>query len=230
MKQFKSFLKESKLSRILQHVQSDTPFAVISTFRKKYSDEENIQRHKQLLKDIKTLGYGFIQLKGGYTGDEGYVEELSVFIPNITEKHAFDLGKKYEQESIILKTEKKFGLFDATTKKKMAGFKKDRLVLDTEATKDFFSKLLKGTHRKKKFLFNLKEKVESNFNRVAYLKESDEWITLYEERVELRQADFGKSCGNCKSFDNQHNHCDKHNIQVNSNQVCDDWTPTYKES
>lgn len=43
-----------------------------------------------------------------------------------------------------------------------------------------------------------------------------------------RQGDFGKSCGNCKAYDEATGMCVKYEVRVAGNAVCDTWTPVYK--
>ena len=45
--------------------------------------------------------------------------------------------------------------------------------------KDFFSRLLKGSHRGKKFLFKMQEKKETSM--YYYKKHGPQWVTILEE-------------------------------------------------
>jgi hypothetical protein len=133
MGQFRAFmntnpvLSESSWSRIIQHIESDATFAVISAFTsanedgKVTSKEENINNHSNLKKDVRALGYGYIEQDSGYTyetkekeengeGERTLVREKSLFIPEINFEKAIALGLKYKQESILFKDGKKFAL------------------------------------------------------------------------------------------------------------------------
>ena len=84
----KEYLTESSLSRIWLHIEKKTNFAVISASRGDYSDKENNDRYRQLKNIIREKGYGFIEMRGGYKEDGGFVYEKSLFIPNISKTEA----------------------------------------------------------------------------------------------------------------------------------------------
>jgi hypothetical protein len=158
-------LVETKLSRVFQYVEDDKKdFGIVSAFRGVNSDKENKARHEELKKAVRAMGYGFIELRGGYKGDEGYVEELSLLIPNITKKGIVDLGRKYEQHSVMYKNDQDFYYIgtneEAGVGKVLMRFKKgegqDNLELAKHKVVDFFSQLKKGAHSEKKFVFNVK--------------------------------------------------------------------------
>jgi hypothetical protein len=115
---------------------------------------------------VREMGLGFIEMRGGYKGDQGFVTELSLFIPSISRKQIVELGKKYNQHSIIFKDTGEFSLIgtneSAGIGKTLSSFKfgsgKENIVLAQDAMKDFFSSLLKGSDRGKKFLFRMEEK------------------------------------------------------------------------
>ncbi len=125
-------LIESSLSRIWKHINSpDTTFGVISAYRQDlYSVEQNLVRHTQLGKDIRSLGYGFIEQNSGYsykdkvTGKTGIREEKSYFVPNISFEDVISLGQDYEQESVLYKDNTIFGLFLSDSGKLDMVFKK----------------------------------------------------------------------------------------------------------
>jgi len=158
-------LVEAKLSRVFQYVEDDKKdFGIVSAFRGTNSDKENKARHEELKKMVRQMGYGFIELRGGYKGDEGYVEELSLLIPNITKKGIVDLGRKFQQHSVMYKNDQDFYYIgtneEAGVGKVLMRFKKgegqDNLELAKHKVVDFFSQLKKGAHSEKKFVFNVK--------------------------------------------------------------------------
>lgn len=57
---------------------------------------QNKMRNRELAKDIRDQGYGFYQIGGKY----GNIEKPYV-IPNVSINDVANLGKKYEQESVI---------------------------------------------------------------------------------------------------------------------------------
>ena len=158
-------LVEAKLSRVFQYVEDDKKdFGILSAFRAVNSDKENKARHEELKKMVRQMGYGYIELRGGYKGDEGYVEELSLLIPNITKKGIVDLGRKFQQHSVMYKNDQDFYYIgtneEAGIGKVLMRFKKgagqDNLELAKHKVVDFFSQLKKGAHSDKKFVFNMK--------------------------------------------------------------------------
>jgi hypothetical protein len=159
-------LVEAKLSRVFQYVEDDKKdFGIVSAFRGVNSDKENKARHEELKKMVRQMGYGFIELRGGYKGDEGYVEELSLLIPNITKKGIVDLGRKFEQHSVMYKNDQDFYYIgtneEAGVGKVLMRFKKgegqNNLELAKHKVIDFFSSLKKGSHSDTKFVFNVKD-------------------------------------------------------------------------
>ena len=199
-KSFKQFvedkqLNESSLSRIWQHVENDDKsFGVISAYRADNDPSENKEDHKQLLKDINKLGYGYIILKGGYKeiDQNEYKEEMSIFIPKISKKEIIELGEKYKQDSVIYKDKDEFSLLGTnqntgvakilTSFKKKSG--KDNITLAKQAVKEFYSNLIKGSHKDRKFVFQIKERQNFNLN-TAYLhygkKDPLKWTVIHEE-------------------------------------------------
>lgn len=180
-------LKESSLSRILTHINNpNMKFGVMSPYRKENSPQENKENYKELVSTLRDKGYGYIPLRGGYTEEEGFVNERSVFIPKISRKEMVELGEKYGQWSIIHKDEKDFSEIgtnqNAGIGKVLTSFKveKDGKSIDMSAYelfKEFFSRLEKGSHRGKKFIFKLQEKVETS--GYYKIKHGDKWIDVF---------------------------------------------------
>jgi len=175
----RQYLTESSLSRIWKHIEEDIrSFGVISAYRAGESD--NKENHKKLKDMIRKMGLGYIEMKGGYKEDEGgFVNERSLFVPNIKRKDVIDLGKEFDQDTVLYKDDKEFVSIGTNRStgigKIIVSFKKgsgkDNMDLAKEAIKDFFSSLLKGSHRGKKFVFKLQEKKEYNhISRMSGLK------------------------------------------------------------
>lgn len=157
-------LVESKLSRVFQYVEDDKKdFGILSAFRGANSDKENLAKHEELKKAIRAMGYGYIELRGGYKGDEGFNEELSILVPNITKKQIIDLGRQFGQHSVMYKNDQDFYYIgtndEAGVGKVLMRFKKgegqNNLELAKHKVVDFFSQLKKGAHADKKFVFNV---------------------------------------------------------------------------
>ena len=159
-------LVEAKLSRVFQYIEDDKKdFGIVSAFRGVNSDKENKARHEELKKLVREMGYGYIEMRGGYKGDEGFNEELSLLIPNITKKGIVDLGRKFQQHSVMYKNDQDFYYIgtneEAGVGKVLMRFKKgegqDNLELAKHKVVDFFSQIRKGSHKDKKFVFNVKD-------------------------------------------------------------------------
>lgn len=191
----KEVLEESSLSRVWKFVEEDKNFGVISPFRNEYSKEENLQRYKELKTKVREAGYGFIELRGGFNEEGTLVEEMSLFIPNVSKEDIINWGKDYDQYSVIYKDSNEFveiGTNNLSSVGKILNSfaqssGKDNITLSKDKTKDFYSSLAKGSHRGRKFLFNLKEsflleKVQLSFNEIAYGNKKqgtdEKWISL----------------------------------------------------
>lgn len=194
MKKFKEYIVESSLSRIIQHIEKNSNFGVISSFRGENTDKQNEESYKELVSLVRKMGYGYIALKGGYQEEEGFVNEKSLFIPNISKEEMIDLGKKYGQHSVIVKDKGSFEMIgtneDAgigTVIEKFDTTKGKNLSLDNggEIFKQFFSQLVKGSHSGRKFqfkseTFKMEEKIETSM--YYYAKHGPQWRTIYESK------------------------------------------------
>lgn len=187
---FKQYLKESSLSRIWEYIENNKKsFAVISAFRGERSKEENEEKHNELKSKVRELGLGYIEMRGGYKEDTGFVNEKSLFIPNIQEKQAVKLGKEFDQDGILFKDSQ--GNFNEINTKNSLGSrvakfvtnaKKDNISMSQDIIKNFFSALMKGSHSGKKFVFKLQEKEYiGHLGRMS--GRTPEWKTIYEEEL-----------------------------------------------
>lgn len=187
-------LVEAKLSRVFQYVEDDKrDFGIVSSFRGSNSDKENKIKHDEMKKLIRSMGYGYIEMRGGYKGDEGVVEELSFLIPNITKKEIVSLGRQFGQHSVMYKNDQDFYYIgtneEAGVGKVLMRFKKgsgqDNLELAKHKVMDFFSTLRKGAHSEKKFVFNAQEPTPtqttsataSDQSAASHHKPGDVWKT-----------------------------------------------------
>lgn len=184
MGQFKTFmnntpvLSESSWSRIIQHVEGDDDFAVISAYRSNNTDDKNLAQHEKLKNDVRALGFGYIEQSSGYTykdkssGKSEVREERSLFIPKIDYKNAMLLGAKYNQESILLKNKdkgfvliyttsgtkddgSKFSIGDVDMTFKSKKDKDGKITFDPEILKYAYSSLLRAnkSQKGKKYAF-----------------------------------------------------------------------------
>jgi len=189
---FKNYIKninESSLSRIFSHIEGNESFGVVSAFRDNLSTTENKQRHSDLKNMVRKFGYGFIEMRGGYTGDQGFVQEYSLFVPGVSKKEIVEFGKSFDQHSVIFKDNNEFILIGSNQNsgvgKILTNFVrggKNNINTAKEAIKDFFSALAKGSHRGKKFVFNVEELESWSFNQAAYSNrgENPKWFSIME--------------------------------------------------
>jgi hypothetical protein len=188
-------LQESSISRIFQHIENDKSFGVVSAFRGDYSTKENMERHGELKEIVRDGGYGFIEMRGGYNGDEGFVQELSLFVPQVSRKDIIKMGQEFDQHSVIYKDSGEFSLIGtneaAGVGKVLTNFirgGKKNLDLAKDSIKDFFSSILKGKDRGKKFVFRVEEREINSFNRAAYARPDQKelkWFPIIEESFDM---------------------------------------------
>lgn len=143
----KTIIAESSLSRVYQHIEEPgRSFGVISANRADNSNAENNKLYAELKTAVRTMGLGFIEMRGGYKGDQGFVTEPSLFVPSISRKQIVELGKKYKQHSVIFKDASEFSLIgtneSAGIGKTLSSFKfgsgKENIVLAQEAIERIF--------------------------------------------------------------------------------------------
>ena len=197
MKSFKEVtreLEESSLSRVMHHVNKTSKLGIMSPHRQENSDEENEKNFNELKKHVRKLGHGYVEMRGGYKEEGGFVKEKSLMIPNIERKHMMELGKKYNQHSVIHKDDEDFSLLGTNKSpgnshgKVHAKFDHGgkSISVDSRGKKfqDLFSKLHKGKQRDQKFLlkmkdeeFKLEEKIETSMYYTK--KHGDQWYEIF---------------------------------------------------
>jgi len=149
----------SSLSRILKH--SKGKFGIVSAFLDSKTYKDNLRDHSKLKKDIRDLGYGFIELESYWEENGVQTEEKSLFIPNISQKDLVSLGEKYDQYAVLYGDDGAIKLICTNefcssdnsacigcVYKTLSGTKISESVL-----KDAFSRLKKGSHKNKHFQF-----------------------------------------------------------------------------
>jgi hypothetical protein len=142
-----------------------------------------MERHAELKDAVRDMGYGFIEMRGGYKEEDGgFVNELSLFVPNVSKRDIMDLGSKYDQDSVIFKDKDQFSLIGTnratgrgTVMVDFKGGDRDSITLAQDA--------IKGSQRGKKFLFQtedlfIEEKEILSFNEVAYLSKTPRWFQI----------------------------------------------------
>lgn len=157
-------VKESNWGRITQHI--DDGCMMISACRGDKSEAENTKRTDNLAKDLREYKLGYIRILGGYienkdTPDEVEVTEESFFVPkpkDMYDEEFFDIAiklcKRYDQDSVLISLPDytKFGYYD---KKGNFDFSPgEKFIANDKQIGQYFSALVKGARRNKKFAFD----------------------------------------------------------------------------
>ena len=188
-------LNESSLSRLWQHVQNRKPFAMISLSRAGMTDKQKNEAYTTLKIDVRKLGYGYIELKGGYIENEtDIVDELSLMIPNITQQAAIKIGETDlgfgPQDTVLycngvdflgyLITNPDKGSIGSVFQKFNYGKGHDALPMVQSAVKEYFSMLAKGSHKNRKF---------------AFIPESFQLMEMGQRRTKFKEGDWWDNFG-----------------------------------
>lgn len=89
------------LQRLVQHTKENS-FGILSGFQAGKDKKENMQNHKKIKEEIRSLGYGYKELKGFWKGDSNELEEeYSLFVPKISHEDILKLAKEYNQEAVV---------------------------------------------------------------------------------------------------------------------------------
>lgn len=130
-------VEATRIQRIWQYInEAGRDFAIISAFRGERQLATNLELQDELKKTLRSSGYGLVPVLGSYkeSGSNKAANEIS-FIASLPKNSQidkqlfFDLGKKYNQDSVIIKDDQWFGLYNTKNDvgSKLAGF---RLALD----------------------------------------------------------------------------------------------------
>ena len=162
----------SRLWKYQEHPEMN--FAILSADRSERTPEENKAKSEELKKDIKSMGYWYTELKGGYVeisenGKRVPVDgEDSFIVPNMTKKEAMELGKKYDQDTVMFKDAKAHTLQYIITNERAGNVGDADSSFETQAGKDnfsvssgndldYYSRLPKSNKKDLKIGFNWKE-------------------------------------------------------------------------
>lgn len=89
------------LQRLVQHIKENS-FGIISGFQAGKDKKENVKNHKALKEKIRSLGYGYKELKGFWKGESNELEEeYSLFVPKINYDDLVSLAKENNQEAVV---------------------------------------------------------------------------------------------------------------------------------
>jgi hypothetical protein len=171
--------KENIPSRIWESIKDDKSFGIISSFKMELSEIENNNRHIELKKLVCEKGFGFMEMRRGFTTEKGsFVKERLLFIRNTKKNEVLDLGKLFDQFSVVYKDKLEFleiktDVFSgALTDFEKMGWN-ETLEFDSEFVKEFFLKIAKDACRDLGLLkggkdFCLFEVKPISFNERAY--------------------------------------------------------------
>lgn len=221
----KSIQTESKkleeadsLSRIYSHYQNN-PFLVISAERpanEGETDEEARQRNKRntlsLKNDIRSTGFGFIPVDGGWKEDGEVSYEASFFVPmskgNFDDffKLAIDLCNKYNQYAVLVSNgQGDIAYYDKNGNKDMEfkggisfnGSTIDKNINDADGVGGFTSLNKKNPNKR----FQLQEDLiqykntsygshvfNKNYNKKVVIEDTDDNFTILNK---YKEADYG---------------------------------------
>ncbi len=185
-------INESSLIRVLQHLKDPyRSFGVVSAYQEKEADKINFQNHLELRKEIRKMGYGFIEQKAGYSYIEdetsGIIEEKSYFIPCITLEETLYLGRLFNQETIIHKDNKIFALYFCDSGEIDLTFKNEEnnFSLSTYDVENAYSQLIKANRNHRVKFSYIAELHIPTLSEVLHKQRLNEfararWITIME--------------------------------------------------
>jgi len=113
----KAKISEASIKRVASHIKqtASTSFAIITAERGANTNKQNLALNNRLEHDIRSLDLGFFKLRGHWKecqdknleykdcpeNQKKPTNEISLFVPNMTKKHAVRLAKKYDQDTIV---------------------------------------------------------------------------------------------------------------------------------
>lgn len=158
-----SGLKESNWGRINDQIKSGC--MMISACRGERTEKENEAKTDELAKDIRSAKLGYVRILGGYienkgTEDEREVTESSFFVAkpkDMSDEDFFDIAiklcRKYGQDSVLISLPDycDFGYYNKNGEFEFSPGEK--FVANEKEVGEYFSALVKGARRNKKFAF-----------------------------------------------------------------------------
>ena len=95
-KEFKDMFSALTLFRIKSHIKKGI-FGIISVWKDGFEKIDNLEAMNDLMERIKSLGSGYIPIRGMWEG----MEERGIFVFNIKKEVLQDLARDFEQEVFI---------------------------------------------------------------------------------------------------------------------------------
>jgi hypothetical protein len=118
---------------------------------KNLSDGDISSRYESLKADLKDAGYAYSPVKGHYGGEE---DSFLVMVHDADKDHIKELGKKYNQDSVIHSEDGKHEMHYTTGEKSGQHHKGEGLAEDAESRGDYFSEIDTEDAGKYKFALN----------------------------------------------------------------------------
>jgi hypothetical protein len=95
-------ITESSVSRVRQHIQSGTPYAVLTAWRHDQPRSRNQANMKAFEQSIKDIGLTHTHLRGVWHDDTGNLKrEPSALVHGMSRHHAERLARRYGQDAYI---------------------------------------------------------------------------------------------------------------------------------
>ena len=107
-------VNEASYSRIYQHTQDDSTFAIIGSEDKDTHEDRSVELHNLVYKYSRKKHIGFNSVRGMYTyqqgNDRATAYEKSLILYDIDKKTALEIANAINQESIVWKDPTFFGI------------------------------------------------------------------------------------------------------------------------
>lgn len=187
MKPYKTYLQETKLSRVYKHFSSEEyPVGIITAFRDEKTLKQNLANNEDLARELKANGYGYVYVDGGWKEKQADgklvdVEEDSILVIGNSkdDKKLFKLLLKnaiqYNQDGFLFKPEGELGIYlvdkDGNKDKISNEFKLDKF--------EYGYTKLRGGGAGKVFSFHEEREALSGYKR-RLLREHNELIESFD--------------------------------------------------
>lgn len=116
------------------------------------SQKELKKRHKSLEKDLIQKGYTYMNVHGKYEDEE---DSIMVFMNDASKDDVVELGKKYNQDSVIYSVGNKNELIYTTGKNAGKANSGEGFDKPTQAAKDFYTEFKTEKGKSKRFALKL---------------------------------------------------------------------------
>ena len=170
-------------------------FGVVTPYCKNLSNSENDDRYIDMLKTIKNkMEYGYIQLKCGYTDQNGFNERNLALVPSITKFDLINFGNQYEQNIVLYKNQQELEEiqtgYDGKNGKIIKTFDSpgngENINLNHNLLEQLISSILQVSNNEKKYSFIIEEKRSPGmYVRLRLLKQGKKipWMTIAEGEI-----------------------------------------------